>query len=618
MKAITHISIKRGERQGESGQVNIFLVLALGIFFLAFLGFAVDFANFWFHRRAAQAAADAACQAGAMDLLVNATNGSNTLGGFPSSPPVDFDCATKGNSSSAVCQYAALNGYPSATISPGTPGTDVKVVFPASVSGVVAPPIAEAPTPFIQVNVEDDVQTFFSGLITRSTTQPLGASATCGLQQAKAPIPIIVLNPTCQHSFQVSGSATLQIVGGPTKSVQVNSGNTSCASATDASSNGCSGNGTIDLSHGGPQLTGSSFGSFGPPLTAPNNFMGGTTGSWVSPASPIADPFANVSAPAVPAPAPTPASVLFHVDGCPDNQGCTEYFPGKYTAPIQVNGTTAIFVPGLYYIQPSSYAAIADGRLCGTPGSGCTSKPTGKCNADLLVDAGGVVRPAGVLTTATATSSDDHSHGVVFYFSGSNGNGYGSAVFTSSAGSAGKTAVAVADGGPGCPVGGTRCVESMASTALTCDGSNPDPSGKLGISQFVDGDILVAQCTSKGFYVGGGSTDSTPADLTKANRGMLFFDDRNNGAANGQPNMQGGGGLAISGTIYAHNCPNSPSCSAATDYNAFLDLQGNPGSGTFVVGEIIADQLVEGGNGSVAMQLSPNAVFFILKAELLK
>ncbi|HLW52787.1 MAG TPA: pilus assembly protein TadG-related protein [Candidatus Angelobacter sp.] len=617
MRRMQLISRTRGQRSRESGQINIFLLLALGLFFLGFLGFAVDYANFWFHRRAAQAAADAACQAGAMDLLVNATNGNNALGGFPS-PVADFDCATKANSGSAVCQYAALNGYPSATIAPNTPGTDVQVKFPASVSGVIAPPIAEAPTPFIQVNVEDDVQTFFSGLITGKASQPLGASATCGLQQAKAPIPIIVLNPTCEHPFEVSGSATLQIVGGPTKSVQVNSANSTCAAATDASANTCSGNGTIDLSKGGPKFTGSNFGTFGPPLAAPSHFNGGKTGSWISPASPIADPFANVAAPTVPPNAPAPVGVGFHIDGCPDNQGCTEYFPGKYTSPISVNGTTAIFVPGIYYIQPTDYSGVATGGLCGTPGSGCTAKPTGKCNADLLVTSGGVVRPAGTLTTPAAIAADDHSHGVVFYFSGSVANGFGSAVFTSSAGSAGKTAIALADGGPGCPIGGTRCIESMASAALTCDGSSADPSGNLGIPKFVDGDILVAQCTTKGFFIGGGSTDSVPAKLSDANRGMLFFDDRANGAANGQPNMQGGGGLAISGTIYAHNCPNSPSCDASTDYNAFLDLQGTPGSGTFVIGEIIADQLVEGGNGSIGMQLNPNAVFFILKAELLK
>jgi hypothetical protein len=53
-------------------------------------------------------------------------------------------------------------------------------------------------------------------------------------------------------------------------------------------------------------------------------------------------------------------------------------------------------------------------------------------------------------------------------------------------------------------------------------------------------------------------------------------------------------------------------------YNAFLQLQGTPGSGTFVLGNITVDELVESGNGAVAMQLDPNRIYFILKATLLR
>jgi hypothetical protein len=98
----------------------------------------------------------------------------------------------------------------------------------------------------------------------------------------------------------------------------------------------------------------------------------------------------------------------------------------------------------------------------------------------------------------------------------------------------------------------------------------------------------------------------------------VFFQDRANGYQNGQTNMQGGGGLAISGTLYAHNCPGSPSCNANTEYNAFVQLQGTPGSGTYILGEIVADQLVISGNGAIGMQLNPDAVYFILKASMLR
>ena len=53
----------------DDGQVTIFVVLALALFLMAFVGFAVDMTNLWFHRQTAQGAADAACQAGIMDVL---------------------------------------------------------------------------------------------------------------------------------------------------------------------------------------------------------------------------------------------------------------------------------------------------------------------------------------------------------------------------------------------------------------------------------------------------------------------------------------------------------------------------------------------------------------------
>src|SRR5215471_12485173 len=248
MKPMKLILRTKGKWQPESGQVNILLLLLLGIFFLAFLGFAVDYANFWFHRRAAQAAADAACQAGAMDLLANATNtGGTALGGFPS-PIAGFDCANKTYSGSAVCQYAVLNGYPSATITAGQPGTDVTVSFPASVTGVTTPPSALAAVPFIRVNVEDDVSTFFSGLLTGKTTQPVGASATCGLQLAKSPIPILVLHPTLANALSTQGTPQVVISGGPQRSIQVNSNNTAAVNI--------GGNAKIDLRLGGPNNNG--------------------------------------------------------------------------------------------------------------------------------------------------------------------------------------------------------------------------------------------------------------------------------------------------------------------------------------------------------------------------
>jgi len=86
--------------------------------------------------------------------------------------------------------------------------------------------------------------------------------------------------------------------------------------------------------------------------------------------------------------------------------------------------------------------------------------------------------------------------------------------------------------------------------------------------------------------------------------------------------MQGGGGLVISGNLYFHNCNSGGSgtnCSdPTTGYNAFLQLQGTPGSGTYVLGNITTDSFVLSGNGAVSMALNPNAVFNVLKASLIR
>src|SRR6516164_1841296 len=100
----------------ESGQALLFALLGLGIFLIGAMAFAIDLSNMWFRRQAAQTAADAACTAGAMDLLVDATNGKTNQGHFTAgSTPTAFDCqATTPNSNTppvtnpTPCVYAAL------------------------------------------------------------------------------------------------------------------------------------------------------------------------------------------------------------------------------------------------------------------------------------------------------------------------------------------------------------------------------------------------------------------------------------------------------------------------------------------------------------------------------
>jgi hypothetical protein len=155
--------------------------------------------------------------------------------------------------------------------------------------------------PFLQVSVSLPVKTYFSTLLDRQPDPAGAASSTCGLTAIMQGGPIMVLHPTMSGSLSYSGGASLTIVGGPPRSIVVNS-----SSATAVS---CGSSGVIDTSKGGPNFTGSDVGTYGGPHTAPGpstgcngtngntgltaGFNGGTTGHWDWPASPVPDPYAS-------------------------------------------------------------------------------------------------------------------------------------------------------------------------------------------------------------------------------------------------------------------------------------------------------------------------------------
>ena len=192
------------------------------------------------------------------------------------------------------------------------------------------------------------------------------------------------------------------------------------------------------------------------------------------------------------------------------------------------------------------------------------------------------------------------SDGVVIYLSGNGGAGhYGSVFFGSNAGNTGG-----------------RTVDVFVTSRATCSGGTAPPS-QLNLPTTIAGDVLLGQCTTKGTYIGPGSTDTSGKI-----RGLIFFQDRANADAKGQASMQGGGGLVLSGNMYFHNCNaagTGTGCALPTaGYNAFLQLQGSSGNTSYVLGNITSDEVVLGGGGTIAMSLNPNAVYNILKASLLE
>jgi len=109
---------------------------------------------------------------------------------------------------------------------------------------------------------------------------------------------------------------------------------------------------------------------------------------------------------------------------------------------------------------------------------------------------------------------------------------------------------------------------------------------------------------------GGSSLIGSP--LNSVYKGVLFFQNRNTVA---QTHTMGGGGtMTLQGTIYLTNTIATMS-TTPTQYQA-LTLQGGPGSGTLIQGEIIVGSLALGGNGAITMNLNANRYLLVSQIAL--
>jgi hypothetical protein len=556
---------------GESGYAELFLLCC--ILMIGGMGFAVDFANLWCHRQSAQVAADSACQAGAMDMLAEA--GGEKLPAMGFTPGAASNCTS--SPSSTICAYAGFNGY--SGTGPGsstnTAWNTVSWSFPTTVSGATAPPSSQAAYPFLQVAVTDNVQTYFIHFFTGSGYQEVRASCTCGLVQEKAAAPVVVLHPSIANAFSYTGGGGLTIIGGPSRSLQVDS--TSSTAVYWAPS------GIINTSQGGIGQTGSDVAVVGGPTIAPTNgsssgFSGGSTGHWRSGVIPVADPYASVSPP-LSMKSITPISynsakhvynawAAYHQDGCPASQAltgvtgqnCIEFAPGYYpngiNIPSTVNSYSAvIFLPGVYYLNGSLVAGGSNTLRVATP-----CKPT--CSS----------------ISGAAGLTSHQTDGVMFYFLSGSFNVSGCSGCTSSS------------------------IDPVASTALTCDGSSPNAS--IGMPSNINGNVLYAQCTQNGTYWDSAG-DTSDVLGSPGLRGLLFFEDHQDTMS---PNYSGSGSLAFAGSLYFHS----------SGYADVLNMSGGSSSGTFILGNIVADQISLSGSAAIKLALNPAPTTEMTKAAILQ
>jgi len=557
----------------------VFLVLAMGIFLIGGIGFVVDGANLWFHRQSAQTAADAACTAGAMDLLSTAAgaslpNATDWIGKDP------FLCSgTTGggsnptsNSSFPPCQYAGFNGYS------GSGLQGIQVSFPASgsISAATTCPTAtpysssspavcaadDVSTPYMQLQVTDSVPTTFIRLLGAGANASVPAKSTCGLSNVLSTVPILVLNPNAPTSgaantMTADSGSSLTVFGGSQKSIQVNS---SDPAAVDLSS------ATIDLS----QANGGNGGDFAvvtrESQSDANVTLAGGNSHWVNAAGLTSDPFAMIDPPTKPGDAPA----ISH--SCPaydSHVNCDDYQPGYYPATVSCNSVTvsicvgggsgnktlAIFEPGIYYLD-GDFATVNGQPTCLRPGTGGIG-------------------------------------GALFYLHGSSSLNVGS--------SSGSMEVVVHPGNNTV----FDCGNPTYGVPVSC------ASNAQGVATTLTGNVLLAPCTGPyGDPLGAGQE-----------RGLLFFHDRDTQPAT-QPSWNSAGSFGLVGSLYFHHCSSTTAsgsgvnCDSTTAFTETLTL--SSGANAYIIGNIVADQLHLAGGSAITVGLSPNREYYTLKASLLQ
>jgi Flp pilus assembly protein TadG len=487
----------------------------MSIFLFGAVGLAVDGSHLYAQRQMAQAAADAAAQAGILSIFDGSNSVSGNTHGF--STGSSFTCAT--SDARTPCYYAqTMNGFNAAT-------DTVTVDFPSAATvGVPTGTLSGIdPVNLLRVTIRRPVSTTLMGMLGTSAST-IAASGTAAIVSIVSPVPIIVTHPTNPGSFASNGGITIQICGGPKRSIQVNSSN-SATQAISGTSN------IVDLSHAGPldpgnctTGTGADFGDFGGPGSPLFQLSAGTAGHYVQPASPIDDPLASVNPPSKPTTTRTGPYLSLSAGGtgtvpttyvssgtvsCPTSTtpgGCDFFLPGDYPSGILAKGNNnyvSYFFPGVYYMDSKGFVGGPHGNMNMYPGA----------NPDTSV----------------------------------NGTGGGMLVYNT-------------------------------GTGLFIIGAN-------------------------------GSANLVGSDSTSVYKGILLFEDRSapaNTTKNTQAHILGGNStMSLTGTIYITN---SLSIMQATPSQyQLVQLQGGGGNNTLIQGEIIASQLLLGGNGTIVMNLNPAA-----------
>ena len=301
---------------GEEGQAVILLVVAMSILLIGALGLAIDGGQMYAHRQMAQAAADAAAQAGILNIL----DGTNVTSAHPfgtGTPPIASSTCTTADGRTP-CVYARDNGFG------GTASDTVTLSFPTTVPGVT---LSSASVPALAVTVKRTLKTGLIRFIGAGATVTITAKGTAALVGTVSPNCIYALDPSAPNAFQATNGATVALNG---CSIAVNSSNSSAL-----------------IVSGGSSVTASAISVVGGDVIS-----GGST---ITPAAtngvpPVADPFASL---------PSPAVGACNFTNYSPGYGTWTLNPGTYCGGINIsNGATATFNPGTYIIKGGSLTLV--------------------------------------------------------------------------------------------------------------------------------------------------------------------------------------------------------------------------------------------------------------------
>ena len=313
----------------KDGQAVMLVVVAMSIFLIGALGLAIDGAQMYAQRQMAQAAADAAAQAGIMSIL----RGTNITGTHPfgtGSSPVPYTCTTMDGIT--PCVYARDNGFG------GTTADTVILSYPATVSGVT---LSSATVPGFAVSVQRTLQTGLIRFVGGPATSSITAKATAGIIGTSSQYCLIALSSSPANS---ASPPAIPYAFAATSGASVNANGCGIAVNSSYSVN----------PNNGLQVESSTVSASVIDVIAPAY----KTASTVSPSptiitTPVADPLASLPVPTINA-CTTHASLGQGCPTCmtspPANATLT---PGTYCGGISVanSANNVTFSPGIYVIN---------------------------------------------------------------------------------------------------------------------------------------------------------------------------------------------------------------------------------------------------------------------------